>query len=62
MLVVSGIIWAVSCLIPEMGLTTDIVIRSAAITIMFIAAILIFRLSDDAMNIWKQVIHAIRKY
>jgi O-antigen/teichoic acid export membrane protein len=62
MLALSGIIWAVSCLIPEMGLTTDIVLRSAAITIMFIAATLIFRLSDDAMNIWKQVIHAIRKY
>ncbi len=60
-IVLSVVIWAVSIIIPEMNLIVDILIRSIVITILFIIATLTFRLSDDAQNMWKQVILRIRK-
>lgn len=62
MLVVSAIIWAVSFIIPEMDLIVDILVRSAVITIMFIAATVVFRLSDDATKIWNQLVQTIKRH
>ena len=55
-------IWAVTLIIPEMNLVVDILIRSMVITILFIVATLILGLSDDAQNIWKQVILRIKRF
>ena len=61
LLLSSAVIWAVSLLIPELDLIADILIRSAAITILFIAVTLLFGLSDDAREMWKKAILRIRK-
>ena len=60
-IVLSAVIWAVSFSIPEMDLIIDILIRSLVITILFVIATLMFRLSDDAQNIWKEGIPLIKR-
>jgi O-antigen/teichoic acid export membrane protein len=59
--VVAVAIFFISSLIPPMSLYIDVVVRSLVITILFLTAVLVLKLSDEGSEILRKILRVIRR-